>query len=404
MKVKFWGVRGSTPTPERRNDRYGGNTSCVEVRLENGTLLVFDCGSGFRALGNSLVREFGNRPIHGHIFLTHFHWDHIQGVPFFAPFYNERNIFAVHSVERTEKELRGIIEGQLTSPYFPVDATQMKSTRALFDIGYGSININGALITAAPLNHPQGCAGFRVDADGATFVYATDNEPGSAPHDRALRDLALGVDLFVYDAQYTPEQLQREKRGWGHSSWLEGTRIARECGVKHLALFHHDPDHDDGFVDGLIRRAQQAFDDVVGAAEGTEILLPQPTEVSYGLSSPLRHEQRYHVEVPVRLAWQGQRGERLQAQALAHDISKSGIYLVAPPQIPAHGPVEVELVLPDELTHRGPIKIQFSAMPIRKQPLKDPLRHGSKDVGVAALRIDPEPDSTNHPEPRHWVA
>jgi phosphoribosyl 1,2-cyclic phosphodiesterase len=403
MKVKFWGVRGSIPTPEHRNDRYGGNTPCVEVRLNNGTLLVFDCGTGFRALGNSLMRAFGRQPIHAHIFLTHFHWDHIQGIPFFAPFYGENNIFALHAFERDDEKFRGVIEGQLASPYFPVDASLMKSARPMFNLDYGSLNVNGALITSAPLNHPQGCAGYRVDADGATFVFATDNEPGSARHDRALRDLALGADLFVYDAQYTPEQLRHEKKGWGHSSWQEGTRISRECGVRQLVLFHHDPDHDDAFVDSLVRLAQDEFPDVVGAAEGTEVSLPEHKTAFAHEYSTLRQETRYHIEVPVMVAWQDQHGERMEAEALAHDVSNSGIYFVAPSQIPSDAPVEMDIVLPDEVTHQGPMKIHFSAQPIRKQPLKAPHGQGSKSVGVAALRIDPEPESMS-PRSYHWIA
>ncbi len=403
MKVKFWGVRGSTPTPERRNERYGGNTSCVEVRLDNGTLLVFDCGTGFRALGNSLVREFAEQRIQAHIFLTHFHWDHIQGIPFFAPLYCKNNNFAWYAVERGEKELRDIIESQLASPYFPVDSSHMKSKRALFDIGYGTLSVNGAVVTAAPLNHPQGCAGYRVEADGASFVFATDNEPGSAAHDRALLDLALGADVLVYDAQYTPEQWQNGRRGWGHSTWLEGTRIARECGVQHLLLFHHDPDHADAVVDTIVRNAQEDFANVAGAAEGMEFHLPQPVKALAPQYSTLRREPRYHLEVPVNVAWRGRHGERLKAQALAHNVSKSGIYFIAPPQIPGDVPVEMELVLPDEVTHRGPLKIHFSAQPIRKQALKATQRQDSKSVGVAALRIGPKP-AGKIPPSSSWVS
>jgi len=118
MRIKFWGVRGSTPTPERRNSRYGGNTTCVEIRLANGTLIVLDCGSGIRALGKSLLREFGAHPIHGYVFMTHFHWDHIQGIPFFGPLYRKGNVFLFHSVQRKGLELRAAVEGQMVNPYY----------------------------------------------------------------------------------------------------------------------------------------------------------------------------------------------------------------------------------------------------------------------------------------------
>src|SRR3990172_1049152 len=271
MKIKFWGVRGSTPTPERRNSRYGGNTTCIEVRLANGTLIVLDCGSGLRGLGKSLLREFGEHPVHGYVFLTHFHWDHIQGIPFFLPLYKRGNLFLFHSVLRKGLELKGAIEGQMVNPYFPVDMSAMGAVRHFYDLDAEAIELQGAVIKSAPLNHPGDAVGYRVEADGAVFVLATDTEPGSPFHDRSVRELAEGADVLVYDAQYTPEQLRGEKKGWGHSSWLEGTRIAKECGVEHLILFHHDPDNDDVCVDGLVENARQEFPNTIGAAEGLEI-------------------------------------------------------------------------------------------------------------------------------------
>ena len=271
MNVRFWGVRGSTPTPEPCNARYGGNTPCVEVRLANGTLIVLDCGSGFRVFGKSLAKEFGERPIVGYLFLTHFHWDHMQGIPFFAPLYKKGNSFLFHSRTQSRIKLKAAIEGQMVYPFFPVDMRVMQSVRHFYDLDGCPIDVNGAVISTAPMNHPQGCTGYRIEADGAVFVFATDTEPGSRVHDQAVRDLARGADVLVYDCQYTPEQLQGEKKGWGHSSWLEGTRIARESNVKKLLLFHHDPDHDDNFVDGLVARAQQEFACVEGAYEGMRI-------------------------------------------------------------------------------------------------------------------------------------
>lgn len=400
MKIKLWGVRGSTPTPERRNSRYGGNTPCIEVRLANGTLIILDCGSGLRPLGKSLLRELGERPIHGYVFLTHFHWDHIQGIPFFLPLYKKGNAFLFHSVLRKGRELKGAIEGQMVNPYFPVDMSVMGAVRHFYDLDERPIDINGAIISSAPLNHPQECVAYRVEADGGVFVLATDTEPGSPRHDRAVREVARGADVLVYDAQYTPEQLLGEKRGWGHSSWLEGTRIARECGVKRLILFHHDPDHDDAFVDGLVEKAHQEFPQVTGAAEGIEINLPKGEmgRASLTPGSERRQERRYHIELPLRLGWRGSGGEAEAAEGLAQDVSKSGIYFVAPAEVPPGGPVELELVLPDEITHQGEVAFRFVAEPVRMERLNGALGIHQPAVGVGARLIVPERKA---PSPEH---
>ncbi len=273
MRIKLWGVRGSIPTPERRNSRYGGNTACIEVRLDDGTLIILDCGTGLRALGKSLVRNAAGSPIRAHIFLTHFHWDHVQGIPFFLPFYAAHNTFLIRAATRRGSELEAVIRHQMVRPFFPAAPEAMRATRIFRGEEDWPVHASSATIKFAPLNHPQGAVAYRIEADGAALVYATDTEPGSAEHDRALRELATGADILVYDAQYAPPQLMRDKKGWGHSSWLEGTRIARDSNGKRLILFHHDPDSDDATVDALVEEAREEFRAVSGAAEGIVLTL-----------------------------------------------------------------------------------------------------------------------------------
>ncbi len=271
MRVKFWGVRGSTPTPQAGNLRYGGNTSCVEVRFAD-SLYIFDCGTGFRTLGQQLESESKGKPIAAHIFVSHFHWDHIQGIPFFRPLYeNPENRFIFHSSRRT-RSLQRVMEEQMASPYFPVDTSEMKAQRSFYDIEEGKTQLDDhSTMRAMWLNHPQGCMGFRLETSNGVLVYATDNEPGDPIFDQNVRKLAEGADVLIYDSQYLPEEYAAKRRGWGHSHWREAVNIVLESGAKELILFHHDPDHDDVMIDKLVQEARNYFPRVRAAAEGMEL-------------------------------------------------------------------------------------------------------------------------------------
>ncbi|MGA2991527.1 MAG: MBL fold metallo-hydrolase [Candidatus Korobacteraceae bacterium] len=270
MQIKFWGVRGSTPTPQVENLRYGGNTPCVEVRV-NGRIYVFDCGTGFRILGKELMREFAGGPIQAHVFLSHFHWDHIQGIPFFAPLYDRHSSFVFHSSDRAGG-LRATLEQHMADPFFPVNMTEMAARRSFHSIAEGRTAFDDCAVDSLWLNHPQGCLGFRVEAGNSVLAYATDNEPGDPVFDKAVRRLAQDADVLIYDAQYLPEEFASH-RGWGHSHWREAIAVARQCQVKHLVLFHHDPDHSDECIDRLLEQAQQHFSRVSAAAEGMALEL-----------------------------------------------------------------------------------------------------------------------------------
>jgi phosphoribosyl 1,2-cyclic phosphodiesterase len=386
MRVKIWGARGSIGTPERRNSRYGGNTPCIEVRLANGTLIVLDCGSGFRSLGKSLLREFNEQSIYGYIFLTHFHWDHIQGVPFFLPLYKKGNIFLFHSADRKGREIKAAIEGQMSTPYFPVDMDAMQGTRHFFDLDYSPINVNGAIMTAGPLYHPQGCVGYRVEADGAVLTLATDTEPGSPLHDRSVRKLSEGADVLIYDAQYTPEQLAGEKKGWGHSSWGEGVRIAEECSVKNLLLFHHDPDRDDSSVDAMVERARQEFTNVNGAAEGMKFSLSEGS-IEWGQEIPAQNRRRHRrlqMELPIRVKWCEASGEKLETEGVTRDLSKTGVYFLSPRQMRPVAPMELDLLMPEEVPQAVSAPVRYQAEFIRSEQINGGLAVYPPKLGVAA--------------------
>jgi phosphoribosyl 1,2-cyclic phosphodiesterase len=273
MRLKFWGVRGSTPTPQAENLRYGGNTSCVEVRFGD-NIYIFDCGTGFRVLGHQLESEFGERPFSAHVFVSHFHWDHIQGIPFFRPLYDNPNSkFSFHSSSRV-RGLKQVMEEQMASPYFPVNLDQMRAEQNFYDIDAGRIELgDGVKLQTAWLNHPQGCMGFRLETKDGVVVYATDNEPGDAGFDKAVRKLAEGADVLIYDAQYLPEEYEARRRGWGHSHWREAVNVVMESGAKELVLFHHDPDHSDILIDKVVKEARNHYPKVRAAAEGMEIRL-----------------------------------------------------------------------------------------------------------------------------------
>ena len=273
MRVKFWGVRGSTPTPQPENLRYGGNTPCLEIRSDGGSLLIVDCGSGLRMLGKSLAKEFGNRPIHAHVLLSHYHWDHIQGLPFFAPLYLKTNQFHFHSFNLPSATLEDALEGQMTEPYFPVNMSAMLAQRSYSEMESGPLVLDDFTVHARRINHPQGCLSFRIENNGKAVVYATDNEPGAPDYDCGIRELARGADVLVYDAQYSQDQLGSEKKGWGHSSWEEGVRVCLDAGVKEFILFHHDPDSDDQTIDRLQETARTRFANSRAAFEGMEITL-----------------------------------------------------------------------------------------------------------------------------------
>jgi phosphoribosyl 1,2-cyclic phosphodiesterase len=264
MQVRLWGVRGSTPIPQMDSLGYGGNTACVEVRSRSGSLAIIDGGTGIRSLGQSLSREFQGRKLSLHVFLSHYHWDHIQGIPFFVPLYGPGHHLSFYAAAELGS-VREHLAGQMSKPYFPV-SLEVAAPRNFVDFD-SPVKLGDITVSPFPMNHPQGAYGYRIEADGRAVVYASDLEHGHPELDRVLREHAEGADLLIYDSQYTPEEYPKHK-GWGHSTWYEGACVAREAGVRQLMLFHHDPWHNDEFLLEVGRQARTEFENTVVAAEG----------------------------------------------------------------------------------------------------------------------------------------
>jgi phosphoribosyl 1,2-cyclic phosphodiesterase len=327
-KLSFWGVRGSTPTVDPATWRYGGNTPCLELVAPDGTQFILDCGTGLRMLGNRGTPANAGAFPETHIFVTHYHWDHIQGIPFFSPFYAENNKFHFYSFRSKflgRDSLKQVFEAQMAVPYFPVDMSAMNAKRKFKEVADGdSFMVGENKITARALNHPQGCLGFRIETPAGTVVYATDNEPGDAKLDASLKELAAGADIFINDAQFTPEQLATTRRGWGHSSWHDGVRTARAADAKTLVLFHHDPDSADRTVDTILRQAREKFDSVFAASEGMVITLGAPGERVEAHMPGSRTALRREVKFRARVCGVTEGGHAFEEETVVHDLSLQG--------------------------------------------------------------------------------
>jgi CheY-like chemotaxis protein/phosphoribosyl 1,2-cyclic phosphodiesterase len=292
MRIRFWGTRGSLAKPGPNTIRYGGNTSCVEVCTADETLIILDCGTGAHDLGRSLVAS-GERPIRGHLLITHTHWDHIQGFPFFAPLFVQGNEWDVYAPQGLGQRLEDTLAGQMEYAYFPVTLGQLGATIRYHELGEGSFDLGAVRVTARYMNHPGLALGYRLEAGGVAVVYATDHEPHSR-HQPEVADPAqilpvhredqrhveflAGADLVIHDAQYTLEEYP-SKLTWGHSPAELAVDFALAAGVKRLALFHHDPLRDDAALDLLVescrQRAAAGGLDLFAAAEGQTIELTE---------------------------------------------------------------------------------------------------------------------------------
>lgn len=267
FSVRFWGVRGTVPCPGPDTVVYGGNTSCIEITCGQHRL-IFDAGTGLRALGASLVGQEGLR---AHIFLTHTHIDHIMGFPFFRPAYNPNNCFDIWSGHLTSRQggLQAVLATLMSGPLFPVPIDIMHACMGFHDFEAGDRldHVPDVVIETASLNHPQGATGYRVNYAGKSICYVTDTEHREGQLDENILKLIQGSDMVIYDSTYTDEEYQRF-RGWGHSTWQEGAKLCEAAGAKALVAFHHDPEHDDAFMAGVDRELKRRRPGSLVAKEG----------------------------------------------------------------------------------------------------------------------------------------
>ena len=296
-QIKFWGTRGSIPVPSPETLRYGGNTTCVELRAD-GEIIVLDAGSGIRPLGIALEREYQGRPIKLSLLITHAHWDHIQGFPFFKPAYDSNNEIRIFGFDGAGATFREIITEPMKSPFFPITMRELSARMDINKLNEMKFSLGKLDIHAAFVNHPGVCAGYRIFTSGGSIAFLPDHEPyefflhaargkqlspdevkqiAAERHD-ALVQFLRGSDVLILDTQYTDQEYETHI-GWGHGSISSAVSLAIEAGVQTLLLFHHDPSHDDKMVDTMVESARElalkrgSHLEIAGARQGSEFLL-----------------------------------------------------------------------------------------------------------------------------------
>lgn len=296
MKVKFWGTRGSIPMPGKNTVRYGGNTPCVEVRLRGDDLVILDAGTGIRGLGDALMAR--GESVKAYIVISHPHWDHIQGIPFFKPLFISGNEFTIIGGQTKGLTLRRVISDQMDTVYFPIQISELKAKLNFLPIKETTVKVFDSTLASCYLNHPSFALGYRIDSAGRSLVYISDNEPFDREVAKSVKNVekvivdrysaakgdpnqhifefARGADVLIHDATYTPEEYVNHV-GWGHSHYLFSLEVAERAHVKKLVLFHHDQTHSDDTVDDIVQKCRREIHtrnykfECLAAAEGMEL-------------------------------------------------------------------------------------------------------------------------------------
>jgi phosphoribosyl 1,2-cyclic phosphodiesterase len=271
MRIKFWGVRGSIACPSPTHIAYGGNTSCIEVDLGD-RRIVLDAGTGIRNLGSEFMRQGISRAT---LLLTHTHWDHINGFPFFAPAFQPDGRFEIMAGHLSDSGgIQSVLASQMANPMFPVPMDAMEAGLQFIDFRAGdAFDLDGGVhVRTAPLNHPNGATAYRLEHGGRSICYVTDTEHVPDQPDQNVLGLIDGADLVIYDSTYTDDEFPK-RVGWGHSTWQEGVRLCRAAAVGRLAIFHHDPEHDDAFMEKVEEDATREWSSAFVARDNTVVLV-----------------------------------------------------------------------------------------------------------------------------------
>lgn len=274
MKLKIWGVRGSIPSPGPQTNKYGGNSSCYELRLSDGRIIIFDAGTGIRALGLKLMKE--KKPVNMHLMLSHGHMDHVHGFPFFAPAYIHKNRITVVGCAQTGRSVKDLLKRQMGDVYFPVEYDGLPAKIDYIDYcGHqcgvtDCLKVGGAGICSHGLNHPGGGISYKVTEKGKSLVYMTDNElmsdaSNAFPFEEFV-DFVKGVDVLLHDTQYTPQEYEKYTKGWGHSRYTDVARLVVEGEVRKVVLIHHDPEHNDRKVEWIEKKTREEIKRLGGRA------------------------------------------------------------------------------------------------------------------------------------------